>query len=122
MSVLRLQLSISGLLLIASASAFAAETLTTPNFVITITRHCAEGHVSCDEVTYRGVAKKSGKAITLKGGTMHTTCADGVTPCRFLGYRFRNGDITYLVWESGVLEVRQGKDKPLLEERGVWAY
>jgi hypothetical protein len=122
MSVLRLQLSFFWLLLIVSAGAVAAEMLTTANFVVTITRNCPEGSVTCDDVSYRGVAKKSGKAITLKGGTMHTTCADGVSPCRFLGYRFRSGDVTYLVWESGVLEVRLGKDKRLIEERGEWKY
>lgn len=120
--MLRLRLSVAGLMLVVSASAYAAEVLTTPNFVVTITRNCAEGFVTCDDVSYRGVAKKTGKAITLKGRTMHTTCADGVTPCRFLGYVFRNGDISYRVWESGQLEVLQGRDKVLLEEKGEWAY
>lgn len=114
----------AAVLLVASMPVHAAQTLTTANFVITITSHCPEGSVSCDDVSYRGVAKKTGKAITLKGSTMHTTCADGVTPCRFLGYAFRNGDVRYWVWESGLLEVRQGgaKGKLLVEEKGEWSY
>jgi hypothetical protein len=53
------------------------------------------------------------------GSTSHSICADGVTPCRFLGYRFQNGNTTYLVDEDGSLRVLQG-DKLLLEEQGEW--
>src|SRR5688572_17562979 len=97
-----------------------ASTLTTANYVITISQNCEEGNVTCDDVTYHGVSKKTGKEITLKGTTKHTTCADGVSPCRFVGYEFKNGDVTYLVLESGLLQVIKGKDKVLLEEEGEW--
>jgi len=113
---------LSVVLLAAVANAAAADTLTTANFVVTVTRQCEEGSVTCDRVTYRGVAKKTGKAITLKGRTLHTTCADGGTPCRVLGYEFRNGDVVDRVGESGMLEVRRGKDRVLVEERGEWTY
>ncbi len=94
--------------------------LTTKNYVITITRHCQEGEVTCDKVTYQGVSKKSGQAITLKGNTKHTMCADGVTPCQFLGYEFKAGNITYLVLETGLLRVLKGENKVLVEEQGEW--
>lgn len=99
-----------------------ADTLTTKNYVVTIDRHCDEGHVSCSNVSYLGRSKISGNSIRLKGETLHSLCADGVTPCRFLGYRFKNEDIQYIVFESGLLQVRQGTDKILLEEQGVWTY
>lgn len=105
---------------ILDAQISLAGTLTTKNYIVEITRNCEEGVVSCDNVTYRGISKQTGKAITLKGSTKHTTCADGITPCRFLGYEFKSGNITYLVLESGLLQVLKGKSKVLLEERGKW--
>ena len=116
-------ITISLLITLAFCSlANAADTLTTENYVVTISQNCEEGNVTCDDVTYHGVSKKTGKAITLKGTTIHTKCADGETPCRFLGYEFKNGDITYVVLESGLLQVIKGKSKILLEEKGEWKY
>jgi hypothetical protein len=97
-----------------------AETLTTNNYVVTITKNCEEGNVTCDDITYRGISKQTGEAITLKGSTKHTKCADGMTPCKFIGYEFKNGNITYLVLESGLLQVFQGESEVLLEEQGKW--
>lgn len=116
--------------LLGPAGAFAATdgypkfTLETENHLVEITVRCPEGYVTCDRVTYQGVNKKTGAAITLRGETMHHPCADGVTPCRFLGYRFRNGKHVYLVWEDadgeqGTLEIRAGR-QTLLTERGTW--
>lgn len=94
-------------------------TLTTASFIVRIAINCAEGNVSCDDVTYLGTSRKTGNSIRLRGKTMHGMCADGVTPCRFLGYEFRNGRTHYRVLDAGVLSVVQG-NKVLLEERGSW--
>jgi hypothetical protein len=94
--------------------------LKTKNYVITISRNCQEGEVTCDKVTYHGVSKKSGQEITLQGSTIHSMCADGVTPCRFLGYKFKTGKITYHVFESGLLQVVKGANNVLVEEQGAW--
>jgi hypothetical protein len=102
----------------SSAQAQAPEVLVTPSFTVTIVG-CAEGNVSCDDVRYTGVSKKSGSRIRLRGRTVHTMGADGVTPARFLGYRFRNGKTVYTVTEGGLLEVSQGK-KTLMSEQGEW--
>ena len=102
--------------------AFADELLTTPNYIIRIEVNCAEGYVTCNDVTYVGESRKSHNSITLKGKTMHTSCADGITPCRFVGYYFKNGNITYTISESGELKVIQGKDKVLVKEKGAWSY
>ncbi|HET8791985.1 MAG TPA: hypothetical protein VFM75_12320 [Modicisalibacter sp.] len=104
---------------IMSVPAVAA-TLITPNYVVTIESHCAEGNVTCDDITYTGKSRKSGNAITLKGTTWHTLCADGVTPCRFLGYRFKNGNITYSATQGGKLVVVRNETEVLVSEEGDW--
>ena len=73
-----------------------------------------------DDARYIGVSRKSGKVLTLKGRTLHTLGADGVTPSRFLGYEFRNGNTVYRVSQEGVLDVRQG-EKVVVSEKGKWA-
>lgn len=101
------------------ACAVHAETLVTPSFSIDIRVNCAEGNVTCDNVRYVGTSRKSGKVISLRGKTLHRMCADGVTPCRFLGYEFRSGGVRYLVLEDGGLIVSQG-GKVLVQEQGEW--
>lgn len=107
------------LLLLAGNTAPAADTLVTDSFEVSIDVRCAEGSVGCDDVRYRGVNRKTGQAISLKGRTEHTLCADRVTPCRFLGYVFRNGNVTYRVGENGTLAVTRGPTV-LLQEAGAW--
>lgn len=96
-----------------------ADTLTTKQFRIEIQRNCAEGNVTCNRVSYRGKDLKTGKSIRLSGKTMHTKCADGVTPCRFIGYEFRNREYRYIVTEYGNLDIYQGK-KLILSQPGTW--
>jgi hypothetical protein len=55
----------------------------------------------------------------LQGRTLNSLCADGVTPCRFIGYEFRNGPFRYVVYDSGSLRVTRG-DKVLVDEPGEW--
>jgi hypothetical protein len=105
-------------LFLCAAVAQAQEVLLTPSFTLTIVG-CAEGEVSCDNVKYVGVSRKTGNAIKLTGKTLHTMGADGVTPGRFLGWQFRSGQTIYTVTEDGLLEVRQGA-KTLVSERGEW--
>ena len=94
--------------------------LDTPGFKVTIESGCGEGEVACDDYTYTGTSKRSGNSITLQGSSWHTVCADGVTPCRFIGYRFRNGNVVYRVYESGLLEVIEGEDRVLVRQQGTW--
>lgn len=104
---------------ILSTTALRAQTLDTPSFSITIDVLCEEGNVTCDDVRYVVTNKKTGKSISLTGSTVHSLCADGVTPCRFQGYTFKRGNTTYRVMDSGDLIItRDGK--LLLRERGEW--
>jgi len=80
---------------------------------------CDEYAVTCDNVKYVGVSKRTGKSITLTGKTVHTVGADGVTPARFLGYMFKNGKTTCFVGEDGELRVTRGS-RVLVHERGIW--
>ena len=105
-------------LFLCAATAQAQEVLQTPSFTVTIVG-CAEGEVSCDNVKYLGVSRKTGNALSLTGKTLHTLAADGVTPGRFLGWQFRSGLTTYTVREEGVLDVRKG-GKMLVSEQGRW--
>ena len=114
---MKIQLIATAMLIAASAS--HAETLDTPSFTIKIEAKCDQGNVTCDNVTYVGTSKKTGKSITLRGKTMHSICKDGVTPCRFLGWQFRNGSTKYIVTEGGQLTVTQ-VDKVLVNETGKW--
>jgi hypothetical protein len=99
-------------------TAVRAETLETPSFIVNIEVRCAEGNVTCDNVLYTGTSKKTGRSITLRGRTLHSRCADGVTPCQFQGYVFNSGNSTYTVTQGGDLIVMQGK-KTLLREHGT---
>jgi hypothetical protein len=96
-----------------------AETLTTKQFRIEIQRKCAEGNVTCDRVSYLGKDLKTGKSLRLSGRTTHSLCADGVTPCQFLGYEFQNQNYRYVVTDGGLLRVYQG-EKLLLSQQGKW--
>lgn len=106
---------------LAFSASLRADTLTTASFKVTIERQCAEGEVTCDRVSYLGESRNSGARLALRGKTLHAMCADGVTPCRFLGYQFKNGSTTYLLLEEGRLQVRSG-DKLLVDEAGEWSY
>ena len=101
------------------AHAQAQQTLETRGYRVSIVQQCEEGNVTCDDVRYTGISKQSGKAITLRGKTMHSMAADGVTPGAFQGYVFRSGRTTYNVYADGRLLVTEGK-KTLVNQRGEW--
>ena len=96
-----------------------ANTLTTKGFKIDIQVNCEEGNVTCDRVSYRGRDLKTGKSLRLSGRTIHSLCADRVTPCHFLGYEFRNHNYRYIVTDGGLLKVYQG-EKLLVSQQGKW--
>lgn len=104
----------------ASLSASAAQTLTTPGYIVTLTAHCEEGEVGCAHVTYHGVSRSSGQAITLPGKTVMVMCADGVTPCHIGDYQFHSGPYLYSVYPDGRLVVTRD-DKILVDQSGAWS-
>ncbi|MDY7019878.1 MAG: hypothetical protein SWJ54_00770 [Cyanobacteriota bacterium] len=95
------------------------QVLLTPNFRIEIERLCPEGVVVCDHIRYTGTDRETGSSIELMGRSYHTTGADGVTPSRFLGYIFENGDYKYFISTEGQLRILE-RDKVILDEKGEW--
>lgn len=117
---------LSGMLaLLAFAQPSVADTLTTPTYVITITSHCEEGDMDCDNVSYQGVNRNNKKSIRLKGHDVVHYCPDdqgdgpGKTPCHHMGYEFANGKTKYFVSDEGSVEITQGV-KQILYEKGTW--
>lgn len=112
-----------GIGIAASASpavAGTSQTLTTRDHVVRITERCPEGDVGCTRVSYRGTDRHTGATIRLTGRALTRPCADGVTPCAFLSYEFRNGSVRYTVTAGGVLIVRAG-GRVIARERGRWS-
>jgi hypothetical protein len=107
--------------LLLPAAAQAESTLTTPHFTVSLKENCEEGVVGCDDVTYHGVSRKTGKAITLKGKTNMVMCADGETPCHIGNYEFKSGAVLYAVYPNGTLIVTKGTHV-LLNEKGQWSW
>lgn len=112
-----IRLALAAVLTGLSCQSLAVQRLVTPSFEVTIDVRCGEGAVGCKQVQYTGMHRTSGRSITLTGETFHSRCADGVTPCRFLGYVFKNGSTVYTVLDSGMLIVEQGS-KVLVNEQG----
>ena len=81
-----------------------------------MTHPCPEGCVSCDKLTLKCVSKVSGGTIVAIGSTWHTVGADGVTPSRFLGYRFIRGGKEYRIYDE-MFQVVGVDGKVIIEER-----
>ena len=94
-------------------------TLVTQDYIVTVSINCPEGNVTCNDVTYYGVNKNTGDSLELQGKTVHSICADGITPCQFLGYEFFNGSYRYFVTHHNTLWVSQN-GQHILEQSGYW--
>lgn len=112
--------TLAALVLAAFSGTAAGMELVTPSYQVIITENCPEGDVSCQDVSYAGTSKRTGKSIELKGHSVSRMCADGVTPCQHLGYKFVNGAYEYFVSDDGTLTVTRG-DKVIVDEKGEWA-
>ncbi len=110
------------LALVIISSVVSAETLITENFIIQIERECEEGIVTCDTIRFIYSPVGFDQKQTVIGKTVHTMCADGVTPCAFQGYEFLADGAKYLIHNSGVLEVIDSEGNQLLVEQGKWQY
>ena len=116
--MLKLAQTIGGVLLpiagtIGCISSVGAETLVTKSFKVEIVRHCEEGNVTCDRVTYIGKSLKTGKSITLTGKTVNNS-----NTYTFMGYEFRNGPYLYSITRNNMLLVYKG-DRLILREQGT---
>lgn len=116
---MKLKPAIAALFILACSGFATAEELITPSFRVVVTENCPEGETTCDNVSYVGTNLKTGQSIKLKGTSVSQMCADKVTPCHRLGYKFKQGAYVYFVGEDGQLLVtRDGKT--ILSETGKW--
>jgi hypothetical protein len=97
-----------------------ASKLDTPSFQVQVAVNCEEGNVTCNDVTYVGVNRKTRASIKLRGKTVHSLCKDRVTPCHFLGYEFQNRPYRYFVSKDGRLEIYRGQSL-VASEQGIWS-
>lgn len=67
------------------------------DYIIDIYYGCIEGDMSCDKITYHGVNKKNKKEITLHGEVI--TKGPYLT---FIGYKFKNGNYTYIINDNAI--------------------
>lgn len=96
-----------------------AGVLVTPGYAVVVAEQCPEGDVACADVVYTGVSRRTGAALTLHGKAFSTTCRDGTTPCRQLGWRFAHGNVVYTVTDDGALLVTRN-GKLVLSQQGRW--
>ncbi len=97
-----------------------AERLITPSYEIEI-GECPEGYVSCDTIQFTVKDIKTGVISNYMGKTMHTTCEDGETPCRFLGYSFQGDRGHYFLSSYGTLVIDDQSGQAIMEEQGQWS-
>lgn len=110
------------LLLFAASGPLLAQTWVSNRYVIELDRQCLEGDVTCDMYEITLVDRSRGERQVMYGQTLHTVCADGVSPCRFMGYQFAGKDLRYRLYETGTLEVYDRDNKIVRSERGEWRY
>lgn len=99
--------------------------LDTPHYQVQIKGSCDEYDITCtDGLTYTGTSKKTGKSINLTGSNWYKMGADGETPSQFLGYIFKNGNITYAIREHDDIATLtvSTPNKQLINEQGKWLF
>ena len=92
-------------------AALTGEIIETKSYKIEVTRRCPEGYISCDNVLFNVENKTSSSKFSAVGKTVHTTCKDGETPCRFLGYQFNQADEIYFVGLDWLRISNKGEEK-----------
>ena len=97
-----------------------ADTFKTPSYEIEV-GSCPEGYVTCETIPVKLIEIATGKSSSYTASTLHTLCADGETPCRFLGYQFLAEDKWFYIYDTGSLEIRNNDDKVLMTEEGGWS-
>lgn len=105
-----------------SATLASAQTLTTESYQIDVTSLCPEGEVTCQQMSFALTVKESGNVQHYEGRSLHRLCADGETPCQFIGYRFRDDKRQFTLFDNGALEINCGAGLEIVREQGQWQY
>lgn len=103
-------------------SSVLGQTFRTDNFEFEFHNECGEGKVTCKKV--RVFFSPIGIKLKLEalGRSIHSLCADGTTPCRFVGYELRSDGVRYIVYGFGVLSVMDDSGNELFQEQGFWEW
>lgn len=103
----------------------ALGTLNTADYEVTLVSHCAEGEVTCARIVGQLLDHESDQTVALNGSTLHRLCADGQTPCRFLGYELTGEEYEYRILENGQLTIKRCDElgcEAIYNARGSWRY
>ena len=101
------------LLLVTSVTAIHAQTKgmhSSKTYEFSIERRCEEGRVSCDNVLLKKLNKKTGERLKIIGATHHSKCADGFSPCRFVGYIFEKDGLRIFIDYQNIVVTRNGAE------------
>lgn len=80
-----------------------------------IENRCKEGSVTCDNIVLEARNKNTGELLKAVGSTHHIRCTDGITPCRFIGYIFKQKDLEIFIDNQYIQVTRKGEAR--LRER-----
>ncbi|MGZ0655198.1 hypothetical protein ACWPKO_13710 [Coraliomargarita sp. W4R53] len=100
-------------------SELVASTFESESYFIHIESLCPEGNVTCDDVRFTIKEKKAGLVSKAIGRTLHSIGKDGITPSRFLGYKFTLNSQSYIIRMDGILLIRDEAGNTDLEEFGA---
>ena len=86
-------------------------------FTIKITTVC-ENNSQCNDATYYGKRIKDGAELTLKGKAERALC--DASPCPPLTFKFRNGNVDYILSKIDNSLTVIENNKIILAEKGAW--
>lgn len=87
------------------------------SFVVNIKNNCEEGEMVCNKIICKSISKKNGSSISLKGKTINKNCT--VSSCDMLGYEFKNGIYSYILYFSGKFLILKN-NIVIFSEQGQW--
>ena len=95
---------------IAAIQTEAKEMYSSKTYEFSIQRRCHEGWISCDNVLLEARNKKTGESLSVIGSTYHSRCADGISPCRFIGYIFKKNGLKIIIDYQNLVFTRNGAE------------
>ena len=95
---------------VAAIDAEAQGMYSSKTYEFSIERRCEEGRVSCDNVLLEARNKKTSERLRIVGATHHSRCADGISPCRFIGYIFEKDGLRIFIDYQNIVVTRNGAE------------
>lgn len=89
----------------------------TNTYYLTQIGRCEEYVVNCFDYTLIMYHRKTGELTQVKGESLHSLCADKVTPCQYLGTIFKKGEMKYFLNDGASAFKILKNNKVILEEK-----